>query len=451
MRFAALGVFALLLSVQSSASTSEHQPDELSDEAESIYRDVLAKRSAGLVDGGWIHQRLLHAAKAKLDPRNGAVHVADRGSHPGALFELYSMYEAGRNATRDRRLAAALLSAAAERGWPPAQAETGFRHAMGLHNASDVTARGIAEISKPDTPRALLNYYFAARQNSSFANTVMGYRHSVGLGVPKSCAAAVLYYNSAAEDVISSAREHSGFPQAERLRLSHKAISGLHRRREHDVLQYYLYSADLGDVEAQSAVGHILNHGAHGLERNHVQARRYFLRAAEQGDVKAMSHLGHMYANGLGVSRDNATALKWFNKAAARNHPSALYGLGYLHLAGYGVKKDDAKAFNYFTLAAEQNHPESQFHLGVMHLKGWGVKQDRQRAFHYFQLAASTGHALAQYNVAMMQLATDPSRSSCERALSMLKLVAERGPPAEALQAARSHFVAGRASMPMRC
>lgn len=68
-------------------------------------------------------------------------------------------------------------------------------------------------VLQADMPRALLNYYFAGRQNSSVANLVMGYRHSVGLGVPKSCATAVLYYNPVAEDVIRMGKDQSGFPQ----------------------------------------------------------------------------------------------------------------------------------------------------------------------------------------------------------------------------------------------
>ena len=48
-------------------------------------------------------------------------------------------------------------------------------------------------------------------------------------------------------------------------------MSGLKRGREQEVLQYYQYSADLGNVEAQTAVGHLLNQGAQGLEVDHKQ------------------------------------------------------------------------------------------------------------------------------------------------------------------------------------
>jgi SEL1 protein len=45
-----------------------------------------------------------------------------------------------------------------------------------------------------DVPRGILYLYFASAANSTFAQMALGYRHAYGLGVPKSCQAAVLYY-----------------------------------------------------------------------------------------------------------------------------------------------------------------------------------------------------------------------------------------------------------------
>jgi len=384
-----------------------------------------------------LQELLTQAADVTIDSASATFSVGD-AAHPGALYDLSLFYKQGWR--RNWRLADGLLAEAAQRGWPDAQAEVGFRLLIGMHNSS--SPLGVMELGKDDAPRGLLHLYFAALSNSTAAATVLGYRHSVGLGVPKSCAAAVLYYNPVAEAVVAQARE-GGFPAVDKLRLSLKTASGMHRGREQDMLQYYQYSADLGNVAAQTAVGQLYNHGTQGLERDHSQALHYFSRAAEQDDPKAMSQLGHMYANGQGVEQNMDMAVKWFTMGAARNHPSAQYGLGYLHLTGNGVAVDYDTAFNYFTLAAEQNHPDAQFHLGMMHLRGWGVKQDRQRAFHFFNLAAVANHALAQYNAAMVQLGSDPSTASCEKALTLLKRVAERGPVAEALQAARDSFVAG--------
>lgn len=54
-------------------------------------------------------------------------------------------------------------------------------------------------------------------------------------------------------------------------------------------------------MEAQTAVGTLLNIGTHGVVRDHEAAAHYLQRAAAAGNVEAMAHLGHMYASGLGV------------------------------------------------------------------------------------------------------------------------------------------------------
>jgi TPR repeat protein len=60
--------------------------------------------------------------------------------------------------------------------------------------------------------------------------------------------------------------------QVERTRLSHKTIQSHRPSKEQDVLHYQWF-ADLGNVDAQRAVGHILSHGA---VRDLDQALRYF-------------------------------------------------------------------------------------------------------------------------------------------------------------------------------
>lgn len=78
-------------------------------------------------------------------------------------------------------------------------------------------------------------------------------------------------------------------------------VQGIKPDRQREVLQYYQYSADRGNVEAQTAVGTLLNIGTHGVVRDHEAAAHYLQRAAAAGNAEAMAHLGHMYGSGLGV------------------------------------------------------------------------------------------------------------------------------------------------------
>lgn len=102
---------------------------------------------------------------------------------------------------------------AASLGNPQAQGEIGFRMALGLRPPAREQPGVLFTTAEPDTPEALLNYYFASGANDTFSQMALGYRHMYGLGVPRSCQAAVLYYNPVAEEVIEDARHPDGLPQ----------------------------------------------------------------------------------------------------------------------------------------------------------------------------------------------------------------------------------------------
>ncbi|KAK9842449.1 hypothetical protein WJX81_000710 [Elliptochloris bilobata] len=367
------------------------------------------------------------------------VEVAADG-HLGALMELARATERGEGMPANALLAWRLMREAGARGHAGAQAEVGLRLATGALPAPDGGAA--LALRPPRWREAAVHLYFGAAGNDTLAQLALGYRHMQGLGVPRSCAAAVLYYQPVAEQVIELARRPSALPQIERMRLSAGGVPRMQPSREQQKLHFQWF-ADLGSPEAQRALGQLLSQGS---LRDPAQALHYFRQAAEAGDADAMAHLGHMFANGAGVAPSNVSALEWFTAAAEHAHPSAQYGLGYLHLAGYGVEKDARKAFEFFTKAAEQGHVEAWFHLGVLHLRGWGTPASAAQALNYFSLAAKMGHLLAQYNLAMIHLSGSAAeKAGCMAALELLKRVAERGPWAALLQDAAAHWAAGDA------
>ena len=358
-----------------------------------------------------------------------------------------------------------LLRLAADAGEPAAQASLGTLYATGLYgdwaagqlaglkekqrkggapraeNAGQLAARLEREAAEyaADPGKAVLHYYFASTGNSTVAQLALGYRHIHGVGVPKSCQAAVLYLNPVAELLIERFRAPG--PQVEKVRIADVADGQYNPNREKDMMQYYQYSADMGNVEAQTVVGQFFNVGGAGLHRDPAQALHYFKKAAKQGDADALAHLGHMYANGLGVEQNNETALEYFQEAALQGHANALYGMGYLHLSGYGVTKSYAEAMKYFRKAADQGHAEAQFHLGVMFLNGWGSKtSDPSRAMYFFQMASQAGHTLATYNMAVMTLRGIGAPSNCRASLEAMRKVVERGPWASILELAHQEY-----------
>jgi len=321
--------------------------------------------------------------------------------------------------TMDEKGAMECLTRAAELGSVAAHEELGFTYASGW----DGTPR--------DGAKSALHYYFAASGGSVKAMMALGYRHKHGIDVPESCETSVLYYHEAAKIVVDDAAKRTPgvLPfQIEKHRLSAEMSgSNLAAKRERDLVQYYRYSADMGNVDAQVTMGRLYALGARGLQKDVEQARKYLSDAASAGDATAMANLGNMYANGFGVDVDNATALYWFKKAAKKGNAMGRYGLGYMTLAGQGVEQNHEVATQYLTQAADQGLPEARFFLGVLHLRGIGVRQDFTKAYHHFNIASHVGHEVATYNLAMMQLNGMGFPSSCSSANSLLKQLAERG------------------------
>ena len=62
--------------------------------------------------------------------------------------------------------------------------------------------------------------WVGAGANESLALLAMGYRHMHGLGVPRSCHAAVLYYNPEAEAVVAAGRRPQGLQPVRKLPLN---------------------------------------------------------------------------------------------------------------------------------------------------------------------------------------------------------------------------------------
>ena len=355
------------------------------------------------------------------DDGRGHRHQRRRGSEDAeawralGLARRYGLVDGDMN----ERLAMECFAKAAARGDVVAHEELGFAYASGW----DGTPR--------DAARSVLHYYFAANGGSVTASMALGYRHKHGFDVPESCETAVMYYHEAAKLVVDEAAKRTPgmLPfQIEKHRLSAEmAGSNIAARRERDLVQYYRYSADMGNVDAQVTMGRLYSLGARGLPKDIDVARKYLEDAANAGDANAMAHLGHMYANGFGVRADNATALRWFSDSASKGNAMGRYGLGYMTLAGHGIEQNHATAVAYLNQAAEQGLADARFFLGVLSLRGIGTKQDLTKAYNHFNIASLAGHEVATYNLAMMQLNGMGFPSSCASASTLLKQLAERG------------------------
>lgn len=116
---------------------------------------------------------------------------------------------------------------AAMLGDPDAQADMAVRYALGIQ-PSKGAGEPLFELTNPDIPKALLNYFFAANGNDSYAQMALGYRHMYGVDVPQSCQASLLYYHPVAEQVVQQAQYPGRLPQVLDLHLSTFVARFLH-------------------------------------------------------------------------------------------------------------------------------------------------------------------------------------------------------------------------------
>ncbi|KAL1417748.1 hypothetical protein MTO96_026523 [Rhipicephalus appendiculatus] len=354
-----------------------------------------------------------------------------------------SLYEAAKallNSTdSDRKKAYELLEEAADLGHTASQESIGEACTL-----ASSTPFGLGVNSSQ--AKALVYYTFGALGGNPFAQMALGYRYWYGNSVLTSCEAALTYYRKVAK-VVEHDVNKGGSTLIQRIRLLDEvenpgSSSGL---IDDDLIQYYQFLADKGDVQAQVGLGQLHYQGGRGVEQDHSRALGYFTQAANTGNANAMAFLGKMFLEGGSVvPQSNETAFKYFSMAAEKGNAVGQSGLGLMYLHGKGVEKDYQKAFKYFTLAANQGWVDGQLQLGNMYYNGLGVLRDFKMAIKYYTLASQSGHVLAFYNLAQMHATGTGTMRSCSTAAELFKNVAERGRWSEKLMQAYSDYRDGR-------
>ncbi|KAG9344870.1 hypothetical protein JZ751_010561 [Albula glossodonta] len=357
--------------------------------------------------------------------------VADMG-HTKAMEKVAYAMLFGDYMTQNIPQAKELFEKLALEGSPKAQTALGFLYAAGLGvNSSQA--------------KALVYYTFGALGGNLVAHMILGYRYWGGVGVPQSCESALTHYRLVANHVASDVSLMGG-SAVQRIRLLDEVENpgsggGM---LEEDLIQYYQFLAEKGDVQAQLGLGQLHLHGGRGVEQNHERAYDYFNQAANAGNTHAMAFLGKMYSEGSeAVPQNNETALQYFKKSADLGNPVGQSGLGMAYLYGRGVAVNYELALKYFQKAAEQGWVDGQLQLGTMYYNGIGVKRDYKQALKYFNLASQAGHILAFYNLAQMHATGTGVMRSCHTAVELFKNVCERGRWSERLMTAYASFKEG--------
>ncbi|CAG7854812.1 SubName: Full=Related to Sel-1 homolog {ECO:0000313/EMBL:CCA68700.1} [Serendipita indica DSM 11827] len=365
------------------------------------------------------------------------------------------------------------------------QAVLGFIHSTGL--------QGVVPI---DQAQALLYYTFAALGGDQHAEMALGYRYFMGIGVSEDCLQALDWYESAAEK--SLLHFQSGPPGGRTLpptplkltdmaggvfgygastastglmanRPIIKAAQALKTgERWDEVIEYWRFHADRGDIEAAYRLGKIYYHGgmyvtpggiSAGVEgiatvqKDFVQSRSYFFKVARKvwprdnpanvNQFKATDvdptdmyfailsahFIGRMHLRGEGIRQDIKIAKMWFERGALEGDKESLNALGIIYRDGLldGKEKND-KAIVYFSRAAAQDLPEALVNMGKIYYRNGNMVM----AKNYFDNAIRYGSQFEAFYYAAtihanMARNNPHNTPACTTAVSFFKQVAERG------------------------
>ncbi|ESK93648.1 ubiquitin-protein ligase sel1 [Moniliophthora roreri MCA 2997] len=430
-----------------------------------------------------------------------AIKVIDLLQHSAELGNMDALFTIGKISLfpptsqfpSDPRLAYnSFATHAAMTGNGTSQAYLAFFHSTGYHDIVPI-----------DQGRAQLYYTFAANGGDKGAQMTLGYRYWSGIGTLEECRRAVDWYGQAAEQ--SMARFLSGPPGGRTLpqtatRLSDLvggvygpgasvASTGFNANRAaikagisraagetwEDILDYYLFNADRGEVDyafrlakvyyqgsIYSSPGGVASgsEGVGAIPRDFALARHYFEQIARQvwprdpsnplqhepgPPVKdeglpyglaaaSAGYLGRMYLRAEGVKAEPAIAKMWFERGAVYKERESLNGLGIIYRDGLipGVKADEKKALQYFKEAAALELAEAYVNIAKKQYRDGEIVAATVNLEVAIRLGSpfEAYYYLAHVHAAQATNPNVPSNiasSSCSMAVSFYKLMVERG------------------------
>ncbi|MBN3312648.1 SE1L1 protein, partial [Atractosteus spatula] len=338
-------------------------------------------------------------------------------------------------------------------GSPKAQTALGFLYAAGLGvNSSQA--------------KALVYYTFGALGGNLVAHMILGYRYWGGIGVPQSCESALTHYRLVANHVASDI-SLTGGSVVQRVRLLDEVenpgvASGM---LEEDLIQYYQFLAEKGDVQAQVGLGQLHLHGGRGVEQNHELLLQYdyfqgkqfvtvfdkeyvnLMKATDMGHTKAMEKVAYAMLFGdymkqnipqakelfekleiEGSPKAQTRAFDYFNQAANAGNTHAMAFLGKMYSEGSdAVPQNNETALQYFKKAADLGNPVGQSGLGMAYLYGRGVPVNYDLALKYFQKAAEQGWVDGQLQLGTMYYNGIGVKRDYKQALKYFNLASQAG------------------------
>eukprot|EP00842_Homolaphlyctis_polyrhiza_P006569 jgi/Hompol1/6913/HPOL_002365-RA len=313
-------------------------------------------------------------------------------------------------------------------------ATAAFGHYMSLASKGNATAQMLVGNMlatgvgvQRDYAKALVYMSFASLGKDPVAEQTLGYWHSAGIGMPKSCETAAWHYSRIASIgkrsdcmllwsssasikltvlvVVDQFRD--GPPGGRSLKPPYRRLpnanggvfgagasgAGNPKTRKgasgtlspDEILTFYRLQAETGDPLAQFLVGQMYYQGTDSAKIDYAKALQFFRAAAKQHpganalvgqDVsiavrqtalaasKAAGYIGTMYWRGEGVEANPELAREWFERGISQDNGASYNGLAMMYMKGtVGLEKDEAKAHKYLVEAANRDDVDGMVNL----------------------------------------------------------------------------------------
>lgn len=152
---------------------------------------------------------------------------------------------------------------------------------------------------------------------------------------------------------------------------------------------YFLRAAELGDPEAQVAVGRSYEQGLPGNRPDLDTAFSWFAKAASHGYAPGHYQLGRCYATGIAIPVNYDEAIRHYQLAIQGNVLAAFAPLAVMYERGHGVLKDPVESSSMLKKGADRGDATSMALLAVNFTRGFGVKEDNREAYKWLLIASA--------------------------------------------------------------
>lgn len=305
-----------------------------------------------------------------------------------------------------------------------------------------------------------LYLYFSSLSGHTGAQLALGFRYEHGLGVPKSCEAAISNYIETAKSSVSLKKE--GLSEREQLiRLSipdwepiKKLYNPTENRNREDLA---VNLAESGSITIQLALAKRYLLGVDGFQQDTTRAYKYLRKIADKAksmvgivlDIpstliygEAIGLLGYMHALGIGTAPDLKIAAEYFSISAfIYNDPGGHNGMGYVYFHGCeGFERNFRLAFHHFNESAFHLFADAQYNLASLYLTGMGTSQSYSDAISWYTRAYEQGHLPSAFALSQLNLNGLGTNRDCNVALGFLRGILQRSSWSSDLISATNNF-----------